>query len=70
MKGIIFAMKSLLLMVFASFFGWSVTYLGLTYALDLDLIWSWRSVLILSIIMGWVTSWIPFVAVLWLGEKE
>ena len=41
MKGVVFALKSLVLMFFASFFAWGVTYIGLKYLVGLDLVWEW-----------------------------
>lgn len=70
MKGIVFGLKSLALMIFASFIAWCVTYLGLNYIWDLDLVWEWRAIIILSVIMGWATSWIPFFVLTWFEEKE
>ncbi|HBT0444807.1 TPA: hypothetical protein MA058_003463 [Klebsiella pneumoniae] len=70
MKGVVFALKSLVLMFFASFFAWGVTYVGLKYLVGLDLVWEWQGILVMSLVMGWSISWVPFVVLMWFEEKE
>lgn len=70
MKGVVFAINSLILMIVSSFISWGVTYLGLKYILGFDLVWNLYVVLLLSTIMGWASSWVPFVVLVWHKGKE
>lgn len=70
MKGVVFALKSLVLMFFASLFAWAVTYIGLKYLVGLDIVWEWQGILVMSLVMGWSISWVPFAVLMWFEEKE
>lgn len=70
MKGVVFAINSLILMMVSSFISWGVTYLGLKYILGFDLVWNWSAALVLAAIMGWASSWVPFVVLIWYKDKE
>lgn len=70
MKGVVFALKSLVLMFFASLFAWAVTYVGLKYVVGLDIVWEWQGILVMSLVMGWSISWVPFAVLMWFEEKE
>lgn len=70
MKGVVFALKSLVLMFFASFFAWAVTYVGLKYVVGLDIVLEWQGILVTSLVMGWSISWVPFAVLMWFEEKE
>ena len=70
MKGVVFALKSLVLMFFASLFALAVTYVGLKYVVGLDIVWEWQGILVMSLVMGWSISWVPFAVLMWFEEKE